>query len=70
MGYKMNSQEENLIAWVDGINAILDELKITDEEERARLRGIAASQMGKSLGDMIVARIHRETEEMIKAKKA
>ena len=61
----MNTAEEQLLSYILGIEAMLDELKITDPKRRASLTMVAARKMGQAQGEMLIARFDRESLEAI-----
>ena len=61
---KLNTDGEYMLAYVAGVNAVLDDLKITKTTERKRLLGVAAKKMGEMLGALTIARIEKESEAL------
>jgi len=60
----MNTLEEQLIAYMAGIDAVLDQLLINDESHRAKLKTIAAEEMGAVLGKLFMNRITKNVEKL------
>lgn len=49
-----------IMSFVSALNILFDELKITDEKERRRLRDIVSTDMGKTQGNFIIAKVQEE----------
>lgn len=62
----MNSLEEQILSYIVGIDAILDDLKVTNIKERRRLHDLAAKKMGETQASLLIARITAQSNKAIK----